>query len=314
MLSHSFFPAIGGIETISELLADAFHQASHEVVVMTWTKGDGQRDFPYPVIRNPNVFHLFKTHLWADLVFENNPCLRLSFPNLILNRPSVIGLHTWITRVNGDVEWQDKFKLKWLKRAKQVVACSNALRLRSWPAATVIANPYQEKIFRIKPEIPKILNFVFLGRLVSDKGVALAIRAFHQIISSEFYKEDLKHMLTLTIIGDGPERQRLEELVTKELRLDNQVTFKGALKGEMLVDELNKHRYLLVPSVWEEPFGVVVLEGMACGCIPIVSNSGGLPEAVGDAGLTFEKSNVESLIFVLKQILENQKLEQKLRN
>src|SRR5690606_40338743 len=92
----------------------------------------------------------------------------------------------------------------------------------------------------------------------------------------------------LTIIGDGPEAPVLKALAVK-YGLEHKVDFKGSLQGKELVDCLNQHKLILVPSRWEEPFGNVALEGMACGCIPVVSDGGGLAEAVGHAGLTFQR-------------------------
>jgi len=57
----------------------------------------------------------------------------------------------------------------------------------------------------------------------------------------------------------------------------------GYLSGNDLVDELNRHEFYLQLS-YREGFGIAVAEAMACGCVPIVSDRGALPEVVGDAG------------------------------
>lgn len=85
------------------------------------------------------------------------------------------------------------------------------------------------------------------------------------------------------------------------------------LSGEDLVQCLNDHRFILVPSVWEEPFGMVALEGMACGCIPIVSDGGGLPDAVGNAGLIFQRGNVDALIDAIQLVYKNKEIEERFR-
>jgi glycosyltransferase involved in cell wall biosynthesis len=221
-------------------------------------------------------------------------------------------LHTWISRTNGKTSWQDQFKFKWLKRAKHVIACSDAIRTKCWPDALVIANPYKDDSFQILPETSRTKDFIFVGRLVSDKGADLAIKAFHILINKkkdqQFYSNT-----TLTIIGDGPEKTRLQNLVY-ELKLDKQIVFKGSLHGPDLVKCLNLHRFILVPSIWEEPFGIVALEGMACGCIPIVSDGGGLPAAVGNAGLVFKSGDANSLASAIEQLLNDPQLEQTLRD
>jgi glycosyltransferase involved in cell wall biosynthesis len=81
------------------------------------------------------------------------------------------------------------------------------------------------------------------------------------------------------------------------------VHFTGILKGKELVECLNEHTFILVPSIWEEPYGNVVLEGMACGCIPIASNGGGMPEAVGKAGFVFQRGNLDDMVAVITTAL-----------
>jgi glycosyltransferase involved in cell wall biosynthesis len=312
-LSHKFYPFIGGIEIISELLAQYFAEAGHEVHLLTWTADRSGKMFPFSVIREPGMQRLFQEHAWADLVFENNPCLRLAWPGIFYGRPSVVALQTWISRVDGSIALKDRFKLHlWLRRASRVIAVSNALRKRCWPEATIIGNPYRAKEFKRLSEIPRSIDFVFLGRLVSDKGVQLAIRAIDKFKKLSTNDQLRPVHSRLTIIGEGPERERLADLVA-ELKLQDCVDFVGSLRGEALVECLNKHRFLLVPSEWEEPFGVVALEGIACGCVPIASDGGGLPEAIGTAGITFLRGNLDSLVECISKIMNDQAMQDELQ-
>ena len=70
ILSHRFYPDVGGIETNSEILALAFHEFGADVRVVTWTKNNDDKEFPYPVIRNPGLKALFAEHRRADVVFR----------------------------------------------------------------------------------------------------------------------------------------------------------------------------------------------------------------------------------------------------
>ena len=79
ILTHHFFPDVGGIETNSQILATAFTGFGADVHVLTWTRFEGPNPFPFTVIRDPGLYTVFKEHTWADVVFENNPCLRLSW-------------------------------------------------------------------------------------------------------------------------------------------------------------------------------------------------------------------------------------------
>jgi glycosyltransferase involved in cell wall biosynthesis len=309
-ISHKFFPDVGGIETNSEILCSELFSTGYDVKLVTWSpQGDQDREkFPFQVIRNPSIVELIRLHSWAQLTFENNPCLRLAWPAVFFNRPSVIALNTWVTRTDGKVSTTDKIKRAWLKRASRVIAVSQALKIKSWRDAIVIHNPYRA-IFREIPTIKRSRDIVFLGRLVSDKGADLALEAL-----AELARRDTGDggRLLLSVIGEGPERSNLEKRV-KDLHLEDQVRFLGTLHGEKLVEELNRHSYLLVPSVWDEPFGNVVIEAMACGCLPIVSSGGGLPEAAGNAGLVFKKKDSSSLVAKLRELFASPQLEDELR-
>ncbi|WP_373529669.1 glycosyltransferase family 4 protein, partial [Nostoc sp.] len=109
---------------------------------------------------------------------------------------------------------------------------------------------------------------------------------------------------SLTIIGSGPEESKLHQQV-KELNLSNQVDFVGVKVDKKLAKLLNAHQILVVPSRWREPFGVVALEGIACGCVVIGSEEGGLKEAIGPCGMTFPNGDVKALTYTLVDLLTN---------
>ena len=306
--SYKFYPDIGGIESISEMLANYFVNEQHEVHLVTTSINFDDKVFPYKVIRNPSIFQLTREFSWADIVFENNICLRLSWLNSIFRKPSVISLQTWLTTNNESLQFHTKIKSYWLKKATQVIACSDPIRASIFSKAVLIGNPYDSEKFKIKPSVEKSKDFVFLGRLVSDKGVGLAIEAFNKFLHSNALNKDSQ----LTIIGEGNNRESLEKQV-EVYNIKDRVLFMGGMKGEALVNLLNQHRYMLVPSLWNEPFGIVALEGMACGCVPIVSDGGGLPDAIGNAGLICERGSVESLVACMTSLKKNPALEYQLR-
>src|SRR5690606_14577775 len=123
--------------------ANIFVSECYNVRIMTWTKEKYEKDLPFEVIRNPIWSDVLKEYRWADVVLENNPTLRLSWPLLIFKKPLIIVLHTWINRINNKVGWQDILKRLWLKRATMVIAVSNAFS-KKYPVDLIIANPYNE--------------------------------------------------------------------------------------------------------------------------------------------------------------------------
>jgi glycosyltransferase involved in cell wall biosynthesis len=305
LLSHKFNPDIGGIETVSEILAVAFYNSGYIIKVVTRSSFESDQLFNFDIIRNPGIKELIKLHIWADVVFENNPCVGLSWPALLLNKPTVIALHTWIAQPNGEQTLIDKLKKMKLRTAKAVIAVSNVIKDKTFKKAIVIPNPFKVDLFINLDSSKKSPNFVFLGRLVSDKGVDLAIDAIAKLNKEDYH-------CNLTIIGDGPDRKKLMDQVVA-CNLSKKIKFTGSLSGHALTKELCKNKYMVIPSRWKEPFGVVALEGLACGCIPIVADGGGLPDAIGNAGLVFKRGDLNDLVTKMKLILTDSLLESELK-
>jgi glycogen(starch) synthase len=82
------------------------------------------------------------------------------------------------------------------------------------------------------------------------------------------------------------------------------VNFRGVKSGQELVRELNRHRVIVVPSRWQEPFGLVALEGVACGCRAIIADSGGLREAAGPLAVAFEHESDLALAEAIERTLK----------
>ena len=297
--SHHFFPSTGGIETVSALLAREFVAAGHEVRVVTQTPGD-----PYllcPVVRGPGTRDLFRQIGWCDVFLQNNISLRTLWPLFFLRRPLFIIHQTWITGPDGSVGWQHRFK-RWMLRFAISFAISRAVADRLPVAAEVVGNPYDDKIFKHSPAETRNRELIFVGRLVSDKGVSLLLDAMQRLETKP----------RLTIVGDGPERANLERQVA-DLQLQPQVQFVGAQRGEALAQFLRQHEILVVPSLWEEPFGIVALEGIACGCVVIGSAGGGLAEAIGPCGVTFPNGDTSALAQAVGRLLADPAERERLR-
>src|SRR3989440_1580880 len=288
--SHHFFPSSGGIETVSNLLGREFVAQGHEVRVITQTPGDGE--FPFVVIRRPGPSELMRQVRWCDVFFQNNISLRTLWPLLFIRRPLFIAHQTWITKPDGSTGWQHGLKRLAL-RSGTSFAISGAIA-DSLPVPSIrVGNPYDDKIFKEK-EGNRTRELIFVGRLVSDKGAGLLLDALKLV----------KTKPRLTIVGDGPERTALEKQVA-DLELQSPVEFAGSRQGASLADLLCQHAVLVVPSIWREPFGIVALEGIACGCVAIGSAGGGLAEAIGPCGVTFPNGNLPALADAITRILND---------
>jgi len=313
-LVHRFHPDIGGLEVAAEILASEFVKAGHTVKLATWSHdGTVSKHFSFNVIRNPSTFQLLKLFYYCDVVFENNPCTRLSWLNVFFQKPHLVVLQTFIARSDGNLSITDRFKKFRLRFVDQVVAVSRCLASETFPSATVIGNPFRGDVFSSSNSVLRSNSFVFVGRLVSDKGVGMAIEAL--ILVREHLNERgcSASNITLTIIGDGPEKHRLQQQVLKA-GLSDVVSFTGNLYDHEIAVVLQRSRFMLVPSIWKEPFGIVALEGLASGCIPIVSDGGGLPDVVGPAGLVFKRGDILDLVSSMLSVLNDVQMETRLRS
>ena len=269
--THRFYPEVGGLETVSLILAEEFVAAGHEVRLVTHAVADAGTDdarFPYPVLRRPGPGRMLALLRWCDVYFQNNISVRTLWPLALVRRPWVPAHHTWLTRVNGSIGWQDRLKKLLLRRGTPIAVSHEVAESLEVPGTVVIGNPYKPTLFRLLPDVPRTRDLVFLARLVSDKGGDLLMDALADLKSHGLRPE-------LTVVGDGPEMGNLRSQVER-LGLDAQVEFTGTLQGEELVRTLNRHRVMVVPSRTPEPFGVVALEGIACGCAVVGSERGGL--------------------------------------
>ncbi|MEP6685896.1 MAG: glycosyltransferase family 4 protein, partial [Verrucomicrobiota bacterium] len=298
--SYAFHPSIGGIESVSEILAEEFVAAGHKVELITETSGDDSSRANYSVTRRPSLRTLARLLQWCDIVFQNNISLRHLIPALLFRKRVIVVHQTWIQNPRGEIGWADRIKLALLPHVTNV-AISDAVAKRLKVPAVVIGNPYRNNVFRELPEIARNKALVFLGRLVSDKGLDLLLNALKLL-----QEKGLKP--ALTIIGSGPEQDRLRRM-TSDLGLDSQVSFAGQKSGTALAEILNQHRILVVPSRWPEPFGVVALEGVACGCVVIGSEDGGLKDAIGPCGVTFPNGDEKALAETLQTGLSDSALE-----
>jgi glycosyltransferase involved in cell wall biosynthesis len=299
--SPAFLPMIGGLELNVANFATGFQRAGHDVVVITRTPdGGAPDDFPFRVVRRPSPLAMLRWTRWCDVFHQANVSLRGIWPLLLVRRPWVVSHHSWYTRTEGHIAWQDRVKRWSLRFAAGSIAVSQAVADDLDVPSDVIPNPYRDELFRLLPGVERDRDLIFLGRLVSDKGVDLLLDALAMLAA-----EGLRPRLS--IVGEGPEELRLREQAGR-LEIAGQIDFLGLKTGPELVELLNHHRILVAPSRYNEPFGIVALEGIACGCVVVGSAGGGLKDAIGPCGETFRNGDAADLARVLGRLLRHPEL------
>ena len=200
-----------------------------------------------------------------------------------------------------------------LKNADYAVARNseaiNVLRAKGYKGpAEVVPNAVDAQLFRPldRQECRRKLGlsgFVagYIGRIVEEKGLM-------DLIDALAYCSDDVHLL---FVGSGNFEQQLKERAT-QLGKSEQVCFLPGRPQNELPEIMNAIDVLALPSRttprWKEQFGRVIIEANAC-CTPVIgSDSGAIPDVVGEAGLIFPERDPKALAHALTQLQFNPEL------
>ena len=138
------------------------------------------------------------------------------------------------------------------------------------------------------------LELIFVGGLVPYKACDLAFRAATPLLRSELAR--------FTVVGDGPERARLEQLA-RTLEIEKAVSFCGFLSHAETMQQLRSADVLVFPSV-REFGGAVVFEALASGVVPVVADFGGPGDVVyPEIGYKVPLTNESDVVLQMEKIL-----------
>ena len=147
----------------------------------------------------------------------------------------------------------------------------------------------------LKQRRERKLRLLYIGRLVEVKGIRVLLQAIKIL-------QDKGMFVELDILGEGPQREEFEKL-SIDWKIDNKVYFHGQkLQKQEFYDKTDIFIY---PSVWQEAFGISIVEAMAQGKICIASMSGGIPEIIEDGrdGFLFPIADAEALAGIIQNII-----------
>ncbi|MBF0243917.1 MAG: glycosyltransferase [Planctomycetes bacterium] len=147
----------------------------------------------------------------------------------------------------------------------------------------------------------------YIGRLDACKGVLDLARA----------AQALKGDYRLLIIGSGEAEAEVRNELDWHLR-EGRAILKAGIAHDQVPSHLHASEIVVMPSrtvpgVWKEQFGRVLVEGMACGAVPVGSDSGEIPVVIGNAGIVFPEGDVPALTQVLQRLLDHPNLRAELR-
>ena len=120
-----------------------------------------------------------------------------------------------------------------------------------------------------------------------------------------------KYNLVLTgLTGFGKENQLIFKKI-KELKAEDYIEVYDHVPDEQLVSLMRRSKGLIHPSLYEG-FGLPLIEAMACGCPVVTSSASSLPEVVGDAGITVDPHDTDSLAQAMRRVLTDSKLREEM--
>ncbi|MGA1835719.1 glycosyltransferase [Herbiconiux sp. 11R-BC] len=135
--------------------------------------------------------------------------------------------------------------------------------LNATPNVTISHNAVSAEDRKRRRMEERRYDIAFIGRLTREKGVHIALEMARIQRSRRFI-----------FVGSGP---MLGEVEAAAVELEN-VECRGVLSPHETAEVMENSRLVIVPSMWEEPFGRVAAEALAYGAVPVVSSLGGLPE------------------------------------
>ncbi len=185
----------------------------------------------------------------------------------INNTPLIIKIPLIAAAVRG---WVISWLLrKCLSHCDKVVTISNKMRfIHMHNGVKIDAVIYNSNIFTKRKTVNNRDTILFSGRLTYGKGVEILTTAYNNLYTK------IDNLPSLLIVGSGPLEQQLKQ------KKSSNVYFYQKLKHSQLMLMMQKAHFVIVPSIWEEPFGRVALEALYLGTPVLATNRGALPEIV----------------------------------
>jgi glycosyltransferase involved in cell wall biosynthesis len=300
--SAPFPPKIGGMEQFSRSLALGLHDLGCAVEVVTDTplaEGQSELQVPFVIHRTTVMADKLRHFARADAVIFIGVRLRETLRSIPLRKRIILSHHGTYMDKNQPRTLVLGLVKRLLGRLFTNVSVSQFIAEKLGGRHRVIHACFDDSVFSAAPrgERPPG-SFLFYGRLVGDKGCHLAIKALAEVRRSN-------EAARLTIVGGGPEKEALVQLAN-ETGVASAVTFAGVVSNQELGRLVASSQCVLVPSIWEEPFGAVSLEALAGGCEVILSNRGGMHEGLGGHGWLIDP-NVAELSAAMLRVLQGEK-------
>ncbi len=163
---------------------------------------------------------------------------------------------------------------------------------------------YNGVLRKLKSFPSKKKEVIFVGRIVKEKGVDLLVNAISHL--SQIYSHWHFKIIGSPKLGINKFDDFFSKQIQAKIRsLNNNVSLLGYVSPEELELIMSRASIIVIPSVWEEPFGLVAAEAMANGVAIISSERGALPEIIQNNGMYIKNFNEKEIISKLEKLMIN---------
>lgn len=289
----------GGSEMICSLLTEELVKMGHEVTLFATKDAITQARLEWvcekPIgIGNPDIMptyvhfaHAFSKWKEFDIIHSHGGIFGMIY-GPVIPKPLVVTMHNIYLRPNS-------LEFHYFKNKANYVAISQSQK-RIATGMNVTAVVYNAiDLPKYKFETQKENYLLWLSNCVPDKGPDIAIRVAKDL--------NMKLIMAGKIDKNLPEHVRYFEETIKPHIDGKQIIFYEELTAEEKNNLYGKARCFLFPIRWEEPFGMVMAESMACGTPVVAFRRGSVPEVVKNGVTGFVVDTYEEFLDGVKRVL-----------
>lgn len=270
------------------------------------------RTLSFGVLRfRPDIIH-------AEEELDSLAALQIAAVRRVLAPRAKLLLHSW-QNINRPKQWHVRWVFQTVLRACDGVMCASSeaaalLRAEGFrkpttvlPAIGVDTETFVPVSHVCRDHDPFVVGYV--GRIVQEKGLDTLLLAISQLSLDSHTSEvpdTARRPFRVVIVGDGAYRPDLAVRV-QALGLADHISFLPPMPPSKVAEQIASFHALVLPSlttaVWKEQFGRVLAEAMACSVPVVGSDSGAIPEVIGEGGLVFPEGDADALAACLRRLI-----------
>lgn len=282
----------GGIERIIDMLIKGLEQRGHEVLLYAHRDSKvNVKLYPYPGESARLPKDIWRNTLLISTLLKEKPDVVHSFGRIAYLTPL---LWSKVPKIMSYQREPTISRIKWASRLARknslvFTGCSEHIAAKISPYATAYAIPngVPLALYDFKAQVAEDAPLVFLGRIEHIKGTHVAIEVAQ------------KSGRNLIIAGNVPDDSKSQEYFAQQIapHVDgSHIEYIGTVNDQQKNELLGSAAAFLMPILWDEPFGIVMAEALACGTPVIGLNRGSVPEVVENGKNGFVCNNIAEMV------------------